>query len=207
MRKKSRKTKHRIKRHRNAGPAPIGPTRRHRLRLPRRGPPPDWKTTVAAIAGGAGGAALGGLVVNQQILSPEAVGIGMMGLGGATAYFADGNTRVLGNSVAAAGAGQLALALMAKRAIATDRVPAATAPPPPTAPAPPRIGPGAPAPAPSGTPRKSATGGGVVVDLFRDAALELEQLDEDEWRFGTRDAEAPGGVDVYDLDLDLDDAA
>jgi hypothetical protein len=42
----------------------------------------------------------------------------------------------------------------------------------------------------------------VVIDLFRDAALELEDLDEDEWRFGTRDAEAPGGVDVYDIDLD-----
>src|SRR5688500_8808743 len=115
--KKSRKTKHRIKRHRNAAP-PTSGARRSRLRLPRRGHPPDWKITLAAMAGGAGGAALGGLVVNQQILSPEAVGIGMMGLGGATAYFAEGSTRVLGNSVAAAGAGQLALALMARRAIA-----------------------------------------------------------------------------------------
>jgi hypothetical protein len=200
MRKKSRKTKHRIKRHRNAGPPPSG-VRRNRLRLPRRGDTPDWRTTLAAIAGGAGGAALGGLVVNQQILSPEAVGIGMMGLGGATAYFADGSTRVLGNSVAAAGAGQLALALMARCAIATDRVPTATAPAPP-APEPPRIGPGGTQQAPPATPRRSATGGGVVIDLFRDAALELEDLDEDEWRFGTRDAEAPGGVDVYDIDLD-----
>jgi hypothetical protein len=200
MKKKSRKTKHRIKRHRNTGP-PAGGGRRNRLRLPRRGHPPDWKTTLAAMAGGAGGAALGGLVVNQQILSPEAVGIGMMGLGGATAYFAEGSTRVLGNSVAAAGAGQLALALMARRAIATDRVPAAAAPPPPAT-QPPRIGPGGAQPAPPATPRKSATGGGVVIDLFRDAALELEELDEDEWRFGTRDAEAPGGVDIYDIDLD-----
>ena len=31
--------------------------------MPRRGVPPDWKTTLAAIAGGAGGAALGGLIV------------------------------------------------------------------------------------------------------------------------------------------------
>jgi hypothetical protein len=204
MKKRFRK----LKRRRNAAPGQTGPIRRRRLRLPRRGSPPDWRTTLAALAGGAGGAALGGLVVNQQILSPEAVGIGMMGIGGATAYFADGNTRVLGNSVAAAGAGQLALALMARRAIATDRAAAGAMPPQPApAPEPPRIGPAAPAPPPAGTPRKSATGGGVVVDLFRDAALELDQLDEDEWRFGTRDAEAPGGVDVYDLDLDLDDAA
>lgn len=207
MRTKSRKMKRRIKRHRNAGPALAGPMRRPRLRLPRRGLPPDWKTTMAAIAGGAGGAALGGLVVNQQILSPEAVGLGMMGIGGATAYFAEGNTRVLGNSVAAAGAGQLALALMARRAIAPDRMPVATAPPPAVAPAPPRIGSGGPPPAPSATPRRSATGGGVVTDLFRDAALELDQLDDDEWRFGTRDAESPDGVNVYDLDMDLDDAA
>ncbi len=134
MRKRFRKNKKRIKRHRNAGRPLPAPMRRQGLRLRRRGTAPDWKTTLAAIAGGAGGAALGGLVVNQQILSPEAVGIGMMGLGGATAYFADGNTRVLGNSVAAAGAGQLALALMANRAIGHERVPTATAPPPPAAP-------------------------------------------------------------------------
>jgi len=205
MKKRFRKVK--MKRRRNAAPVPAGPRHRRRLHLPRRGSPPDWRTTLAAVAGGAGGAALGGLVVNQQILSPEAVGIGMMGIGGATAYFADGNARVIGNSVAAAGAGQLALALMAKRAIATDRAAIGAVPPPPAVPEPPRIGPGAPAPAPTAPPRKSATGGGVVVDLFRDAALELDQLDEDEWRFGTRDAGAPGGVNVYDVDLDLDDAA
>lgn len=194
--KKFRKSKHL----RNAGPPSAMP--RRRLHLPRRGPPPDWKTTLAALAGGAGGAALGGLVVNQQILSPEAVGIGMMGLGGATAYFAEGNTRVLGNSVAAAGAGQLALALMAKRAIAEERISGpVVAQPQPVAPAAPQLSPPPVAP-PAGPLRKSASGGGAVVELFRDAALELEQLDDDEWRFDTRDAEAPGEVDVYDLDLD-----
>lgn len=193
--KKKRKLKRLMKLRRNAGPAPAASPRR-RVRMPRRGAPPDWRTTLAALAGGAGGAALGGLVVNQQILSPEAVGIGMMGLGGATAYFADGNTRVIGNSIAAAGAGQLALALMAKKAIATDKAPAAAPVKPPSAP--PQLS--APPPAPAATPRKGATGGGAVVDLFRDAALELDQLEEDEWRYGTRDA--PGGVDVYDLELD-----
>ena len=183
----------RNKRRRNAAPIAVA-TPRRRARLPRRGAPPDWKTTLAALLGGAGSAALGGLVVNQQVLSPEAVGIGMIGLGGATAYFADGNTRVVGNSVAAAGAGQLALALMAKRALGIDKPAAAAQQPAMSAPQ-------LPAPAPVPTPRKSATGGGVVIDLFRDAARELDELEEDEWRFGTRDAEA-AGIDVESIDPD-----
>lgn len=187
MKLRKRKTKFgKRKVHRNAAPM-VSATRR-RLRVPRRGAAPDWKTTLAAIAGGAGGATLGGLAVNQQMLSPEAVGLGMIGLGGATAYFAEGNTRVLGNSVAAAGAGQLALALMARKAIAVER--AATADTPATAS--PQLG---PAPAPS---RKSSSGGGVVVDLFRDAARELNELDDD---LEPRDA-ARGEVDVIDLDDD-----
>lgn len=208
MKKKSRHSK----RHRNAGPPLAGPKRRRRLRvplprMPRRGVPPDWRTTLAAIAGGAGGAALGGLVVNQQILSPEAVGIGMMGLGGATAYFADGNTRVLGNSVAAAGAGQLALALMGRRAIAADRPPEVTAPSLPPAPAPPQIGPGSTIPPAAGPPRRSSPDGGTVVELFRDAALELDRLEEDEWRYGMRGAVMTSPSDELELELDLDDAA
>lgn len=205
MKKKSRH----VKPHRNGGPPPAGPKRRRRLRvprlrMPRRGAPPDWRTTVAAIAGGAGGAALGGLIVNQQILSPEAVGIGMIGLGGATAYFAEGNTRVLGNSVAAAGAGQLALALMGRRAIAADRLPEAALP---SAPAPPQIGPGSPPPPAAGPPRRSATDGGTVVELFRDAAYEFDRLEDDEWRYGMRDAARADRVDEFELELDLDDAA
>jgi hypothetical protein len=194
---KKKKKFRRNKRRRNAAPIAVTTplvvtTPRRRARLPRRGSPPDWKTTLAALLGGAGSAALGGLVVNQQVLSPEAVGIGMIGLGGATAYFADGNTRVVGNSVAAAGAGQLALALMAKRALGSDK-------PPAVAPQPATSAPQLPAPAPA--PRKSATGGGVVIDLFRDAARELDELEEDEWRFGTRDAEA-AGIDVESIDPD-----
>ncbi len=186
--KKKKKRFRGAKRRRNAAPVAVAAPRR-RARLPHRGAPPDWKTTLAALVGGAGSAALGGLVVNQQILSPEAVGIGMIGLGGATAYFADGNTRVIGNSVAAAGAGQLALALMAKGALGYDRTPR---PAPQQNATPPQL----PAPAPVPAPRKSASGGGVVVDLFRDAAEHLGDLEEDEWRFGTRDAHPEGPIEI-----------
>jgi hypothetical protein len=41
----------------------------------------------------------------------------------------------------------------------------------------------------------------VVIDLFRDAARELDELEEDEWRFGTRDAEA-AGIDAESIDPD-----
>jgi hypothetical protein len=43
-----------------------------------------------------------------------------------------------------------------------------------------------PPPPPVEPPRKSATGGGVVVDLFRDAAGDLDMV-EDQWRYGHRD--------------------
>src|SRR5262245_50524486 len=89
-----------------------------------RAQPPDWRTTLAAIIGGGGSAALSGLLVNQKVLSEEAAAIGMIGLGGATAWFADGNARVVGNSVASAGAGQLALAWLARRAVAKNAQPA-----------------------------------------------------------------------------------
>ena len=163
-----------------------------------RSAPPHWKTIAAAVAGGAGSAALGGLVVNQQILSPEAVGIGLMLGGGATAYFSDGTPRIVGTSIAAAGAGQFALAMMNKRAIKAHADANVRGPSPlPATPA--QL-----APPPAVAPRKSATGGGVVVDLFRDAANDLD-LVEDEWRYGIRDdAYAEANEPVV---IDLDDAA
>jgi len=187
------------KRHRNngggGGGGPHPRPRSRSFRLPRRGEPPDWKTVGAAIIGGAGGAAVGGLIVNQKILSPEAVGLGLMLGGGATAFYADGTTRVVGTSLAAAGAGQLALALMAKQAVksAANQSPQATSQsgqPAAQLPAPP------PAVEP---PRRSASGGGVVLDLFRDAATDLDMLDE-EWRYGMRDDAGP-------IVIDLDEAA
>lgn len=190
------------KRHRNNGGGGGGPPhprpRSNAPRPSRRGAAPDWKTVGAAIIGGAGGAAVGGLIVNQKILSPEAVGLGLMLGGGATAFYADGTTRVVGTSLAAAGAGQLALALMAKQAVkgAANQYP--PAPPQATSqsgqpaaqlPAPP------PAPEP---PRRSDSGGGIVLDLFRDAATDLDMLD-DEWRYGMRDDAEPVVIDLDEV--------
>jgi hypothetical protein len=191
----------RAHRPRNAatGLAPAAPRPRART-LGRNSTAPHWKTIAAAVAGGAGSAALGGLVVNQQILSPEAVGIGLMLGGGATAYFSEGTSRVVGTSVAAAGAGQFALAIMNKRAIKAhddaNKNPAPVASP---APATPQL-----APPPAVAPRRSASGGGVVVDLFRDAASDLETI-EDEWRYGVRDdgyGSAPQSSEPIVIDLD-----
>ena len=195
---KKKKHRHHIKRMKPARPrnaatgaAPAAP--RARARSITRANPPDWKTIAAAVAGGAGSAALGGLVVNQQILSPEAVGIGLMLGGGATAYFSAGTPRVVGTSIAAAGAGQFALALMNKRAVkAHGQANALSAPAQAQLPAPPAV------------PRQSADAGGAVVDMFRDAANDLD-LVEDEWRYGVRDAiPADGGEPIV---IDLEEAA
>src|SRR5258706_3269207 len=65
---------HRTRR-RNAGEGGASiPGRSRSSRASRRAPAPPWRTIAAAIAGGAGGAALGGLLVNQKVLSPEAGG-------------------------------------------------------------------------------------------------------------------------------------
>ncbi len=186
------KPKHKKQKHRNnsgGGSGGGGAPRARRKYLPRRGNPPDFWSTVAAVAGGAGSAVLSGLVVNQNILSPEASAIGLIGIGGTTAYFADGNARIVGNGMASAGAGQLALTLMARRAVAKGAAPAA-APPAAPAPAQPQLPPATPA-----RPANAAYGGGYVVDMFRDAAAQLDIIDEDEWRMGTRDA-APDGYEI-----------
>jgi hypothetical protein len=188
--KKWRKLK---KARRNAAPVAVAAPRRRRSI--RRGTPPDWKTTLAAVAGGAGGAALGGLVVNQQILSPEAVGLGMIGLGGATAYFADGNTRVLGNSVAAAGAGQLALAVMARRAIAAGDRPAA-----PMKSGEPPVAQLSPAPADEGPPRRKSANGGGRLNNFQAAHLELLEDEDEEDDVGPRDSAGFDEELPYDLE-------
>ncbi|MCA9679430.1 MAG: hypothetical protein KC464_30650, partial [Myxococcales bacterium] len=150
-----------------------------------------------------GGAAIGGLIVNQKILSPEAVGVGLMLGGGAAAYFADGTARIVGTSVAAAGAGQLALATMAKQALKGQQHAANQAQQQVAAnqnvqlPAPPAAEP---------PPRKSATGG-VVVSTFRDAVGDLDMFD-DEWRYGTREPPRDAGPeDDEPIVIDLDEAA
>jgi hypothetical protein len=191
MAKDKHKDKHKRSKHRNAAGAGAASRPRRRY-LPRRGAPPDFWTTVAAVAGGAGSAVLSGLVVNQNILSPEATAIGMIGIGGTTAYFAEGNTRVVGNSMASAGAGQLALALMGRRALAKGTQPAQAQPQPAPA-APPQL----PAPQASPRPANADRGGAYVVDVFRDAANQLDMLDEEAWRVGTRDA-APDYDEIDD---------
>lgn len=178
---------------------------RPRSRTLGRAGAPDWKTIFAAVAGGAGSAAIGGLIVNQQILSSEAVGIGLMLGGGATAYFSDGLPRIVGSSVAASGAGQFALAMMNKRALKghdaanKDKDTRPTTPVPYT---PPQL-----APPPAVPPRQRASGGGVVLDMFRDAANDLDTI-EDEWRYGIRDDGYPGAADNGEpIIIDLDEAA
>jgi hypothetical protein len=149
---------------------------------------PSIASALGSLAAGAGGAAIGGLLVNQEMASPEVVG-GIMALGGAAvAYLADGNTRTIFNSVASAGAGQLALALMGRKAIG---------PPPPAPVIATAARPALPAPSTPPGSRKSASGG-AVVELFRDAAMDLDMIDEDEIRYGVRDAEFGEYDDAYD---------
>ena len=71
-------------------------------------------TTFASAAGGGGGALLGGYLANRG-WDPEMVALAMTVGGGVGAYTLDGNWRVAANGLAAAGAGQLALSLLAER--------------------------------------------------------------------------------------------
>ena len=210
------KKKHKKKHHRNnggGGAASAAPSRSRGLRVPKRAAAPPWKTIGAAVIGGAGGAALGGLIVNQKILSPEAVGFGLMLGGGATAMYADGNARVIGTSIAAAGAGQFVLSFAAREALKRRthaEANGSTAAPPTTQPA------ALPAPAdapPVDPPRRSAAYGGVVGDLFRDASTELNSIEEERWRYDLRDRDRDDRDDRDDdygddvLEIELDDAA
>ena len=195
--KKLKRKKHRNKhkRHRNAAG---GASTTRGFRMPRisRGAPPPWKTIGAAVAGSVGSAIASGLIVNQKIAKPETISLLMTATGGLGAYLTDGNTRVAFTGVAAAGAGQYALAALGKAAMRKEaerqqQAPAAQAAQLPAAQT-------APAPA----PRQRATGGGAVVELFRDAASELEDVDDDAWRY--RD---DAGDDETPLEIDLDEAA
>jgi hypothetical protein len=106
--------------------------------------------------------------------------------------------------MAAVGTGQLALALMGRQALKgrqhaeNQNAPSAPqlAPAPPAPVLPPAVEP----------PRRSATGGGVVVDMFRDAAMDLDMV-EDEWRYGVRDHRDEPRDAAEPLVIDLDAAA
>jgi hypothetical protein len=198
--KKARRNKSR----RNAagGGASASGVRRFRPRLPPRAAPPDWKTMAAAVGGAVGSSVVSGMLVNQKIAEPETTALLMVATGGLGAYLTGGNTRVAFTGVAAAGAGQYALAKMGKVALhrqaKKEQDKAASSPPAAQLPA------GSPEPPPAEPPRrKSASGGGMVVELFRDTAADLELLDEDE------DGAANGadGEDDEPIVIDLDEAA
>ena len=87
-------------------------TTKRRRRI-RRAPPPDLNTTLASVVGGGGGALLGGVAANRG-WDPAMVALAMTLGGGVGAYTLDGNLRVAANGLAAAGAGQLALTLLAR---------------------------------------------------------------------------------------------
>jgi len=174
-------------------------TRRPRL---RRAAPPPWQTIGAAVAGSVGSAIASGLLVNQEVAKPDTVALLMAATGGLGAYLTDGNARVAFTGVAAAGAGQFALVklghLAEKKAQkeADEKAKADAAAQPQQA-----------LPAPSGSaPRQQASGRGVVVDLFRDAAADLEELDDDEVRYSPRDA-VDDEDDDTPIEIELDEAA
>jgi hypothetical protein len=190
MKKKHRNKK--LKKHgrRNAAPANAS-SRRRSL---GRGEAPDLWTTVASVAGGVGGAALGGLLVATKTLSEPEAGLLLTAGGAATAYFGDGYARVAGNSVAAAGSGQLALAYMARRAdkrkvrdekqrsdkekAEAEKIARAVA----AAQAQAALPPGPSAATNTSGLSNAANGGAYLADLFHSAANELEMLDPDEDR-------------------------
>ena len=201
MKLKKRRNKMKMKRRNDAGGG-AAIARRPRLRIPRRGVAPPWKTIGAAVAGSVGSAVASGLIVNQKIAEPDTVALLMAATGGLGAYLTDGNARVAFTGVAAAGAGQYALVKLGKlaekkterteeeKAKAAAAALAAQQAQLPAAPAPP--------------PRQHAAGRGVVVDLFRDTAADLELYDEDESAYSTRDADVD---DDTPIEIDLDEAA
>jgi len=215
MKAKSKKHKKQHKqrnKHRNngaGGGTATTPRSRPRLHVPRRGEAPPWKTIGAAVAGSVGSAIASGLLVNQKVAEPETVSLLMAATGGVGAYLTDGNARVAFTGVAAAGAGQYALVklgrLAEKKAQKADEEKAkAKADADALAQ---QQAPQLPAPAGSPPPRQQASGRGVVVDLFRDSAADLELLDEDEIRYSTRDADPDDEDDDTPIEIDLDEAA
>ena len=182
---------HRNKRRNNSGGGAALALSRPRGSRGRRAAPPPWPTLGAAVAGAVGGAVVSGILVNQKVAEPETVSMLMTVGGGVTAYLTDGNTRVAATGVACAGAGQYALAKLGKAALRKaerERHAAQQAAPVQVAAAP-----------PAEPPRQRASGGGVVLELFRDASADLDQEVED-WGDGASEDDTP-------IEIDLDEAA
>ena len=199
MKIKKKKHRNKQKRRRNSASGGASLAGIRGLRMPRilRGAPPPWQTIGAAVAGSVGSAIASGLIVNQKIAKPETISLLMAATGGLGAYLTDGNARVAFTGVAAAGAGQYALAALGKAAMRKEAERQQSQTPaqgqlPAAAPAPP-------------APRQRATGGGAVVELFRDAAADLESIDDDDdERYSTRNEHVD---DDTPLEIDLDEAA
>ena len=115
----STKKRHTQRRRNNGGP-PSAPRPRRRRILPPIPDPPDWKTTLASAVGGGGSALVGGWLANRG-WDPQMVGIAMTTGGVVGALALPGPWRVAANGVAAAGAGQLALATMHKQAVTSTQ--------------------------------------------------------------------------------------
>jgi hypothetical protein len=204
MKSKKHKKHHKQRnKHRNngAGAASTAPPRsRPRLRVPRRGEAPPWKTIGAAVVGSVGSAVASGLLVNQQIVKPDTAALLMAATGGLGAYLTDGNARVAFTGVAAAGAGQYALVKiggLADNQAQREAKAKAEAEAKAKADAEALAQQQAQLPPASSPPtRQHASGRGVVVDLFRDASADLELLDEDD----EEDDDTP-------IEIDLDEAA
>ena len=113
----------RKKRRRNAA------TPRRSTRRRATAPAPDLSNTIASVAGGGGGAVVGGLLANRG-WDPAMVALAMTVGGGVGAYTLDGGLRIAANGLAAAGAGQLALALLANQADNDAPAPSAAKPKP-----------------------------------------------------------------------------
>ncbi|MBA3458422.1 MAG: hypothetical protein H0T46_00555 [Deltaproteobacteria bacterium] len=133
MKKKTRKHARR-----NAAPPAPRPAPRTRRFLPPIPDPPDWKTTLASAVGGGGSALVGGFLANRG-WDPQMVGIAMTTGGVVGALTLPGPWRVAANGVAAAGAGQLALATMHKAAVDKVKTAVAGAPKPSNALMPPAV--------------------------------------------------------------------
>jgi len=215
--KKNWKKGRNAQRNNGAGGAAVARPGRPKIRVPRRGEAPPWKTIGAAIAGSVGSAVASGLIVNQKIAEPETVALLMGATGALGAYLTDGNARVAFTGAAAAGAGQYALLKLgdlavkkAEKAEKEDAGKKAEAEAKAKADALAAQQAQAQLPASTGSttvPSNSARGRGIVVDLFRDSAADLDLYDEDETRYSTRDADSSDEDDDTPIEIDLDEAA
>src|SRR5262245_60979004 len=82
-----------------------------------RAPLPDLKAVGAVVAGSVGSSLTSALLVNQEISGPDTAALLMTAVGGFGALVTGGNLRVACTGIAAAGAGQLALATLGKKAL------------------------------------------------------------------------------------------